>query len=81
MGCYDTIVFFCPECKARLSGQSKSGDCVCSLYNHSSVPTSVAYDANRHAPFKCSCGKSWAFGNIPEFSDINVKLTIEESTT
>ena len=77
MGCYDTIEFKCPECGKEISGQSKSGDCVLADYDYTSVPISVAQDANRHAPFLCSCGEAWFFGNIPGFDEKRISLTIE----
>ena len=78
MGCYDTICFGCPDCGEELSGQSKSGDCVLKDYPHISVPRSVADDANRHAPFVCDCGSKWIFGNIPDYAEAKVSLTLEK---
>ena len=78
MGCYDTIEFPCPECGEMIYTQSKGGDCTLQNYPYTSVPIDVAQDANRHAPFKCRCGKLWALGNIPMPPDERVSLTIED---
>lgn len=78
MGVYDTIIFKCPNCGEENGSQSKSGECVLKFYDYKSVPRSTAYDANRHAPFQCVCGKSWYFGNIPNFDDDRVSLSIIE---
>ena len=75
MGCFDCITFRCPNCGTEHEAQSKSGACVLDTYNHASVPMNVAYDANRHAPFKCACGSSWYFGNIPD-DNARIALTI-----
>lgn len=61
MGCYEIIIFKCPNCGTELSAQSKSGPCSMGMYEHHSVPMDVAIDANRHAPFTCECGKRWMF--------------------
>lgn len=78
MGVYDCITFNCPDCGATYVAQSKSGDCVLASYDFTSVPVSVAYDANRHAPFECECGAVWVFGNIPDFSEQRVELSLEK---
>lgn len=64
MGCYDTIVFHCPDCGKCLSTQSKGGDCVLGFFKHTEVPSDVASDCHRHTPVKCECGSSWMF-NYP----------------
>jgi hypothetical protein len=61
MGCYDSIMFKCPNCGEDLEAQSKSGECVMATYGLNDVPPDVASDANRHAPFFCKCGASWNF--------------------
>lgn len=76
MGCYDCITFKCPICGNEIIAQSKSGDCELESYEFTSVPIGVAYDANRHAPFKCTCGNSWIFGNLPDSSEIRISLSI-----
>lgn len=78
MGVYDCITFKCPNCKHEVVAQSKSGGCILVDYDFMSVPISVAYDANRHAPFECDCGKSWRFGNIPNDDNARVSLSIEK---
>jgi len=75
MGVYDSIIFYCPECGECLEAQSKSGSCNMQTYNISKVPVNVAEDANRHAPFECSCGKKWILG---EKKQEFVKLSVEE---
>ena len=61
MGVYDSIMFNCPDCGEVIEAQSKSGPCECVSYNYKKVPLEVAYNANRHAPFECSCGSYWTF--------------------
>lgn len=76
MGCYDSIIFKCPNCGKELEAQSKSGDCLFQVYPADAVPLNVAMDANRHAPFTCDCGANWVFSSVPhQYS--NVKLFIE----
>jgi len=76
MGCYETITFKCPNCGEELAAQSKSGPCALGVYSHESVPINVAMDANRHAPFLCSCGKSWQF--VTASPEGRIFLPIEE---
>lgn len=78
MGCFDSIIFKCPNCGEEIEAQSKSGECALMEFNHNSVPFSVAEDANRHAPFLCSCGSSWIFGNVPGGNDERISLSIIE---
>jgi hypothetical protein len=79
MGVYDTIVFNCPSCGYEMSAQSKSGECTLQEYNHKEVPIGVAYDVNRHAPFKCKCGKNWYFEDVEMYDDnYNKVLTLKE---
>lgn len=59
MGCYDSIKFYCPNCGNKILAQSKSGDCILSVFSYLAVPKSVSFDVNRHAPFHCKCGKKW----------------------
>ena len=80
MGCYDCITFRCPACGKEIIAQSKSGDCELESYKFTSVPISVAYDANRHAPFECVCGFSWIFGNLPDSNKARVSLSILKET-
>ena len=61
MGVYDCIKFECPSCGTTMIAQSKSGPCTLETFNSRDVPVDVACDANRHAPFKCVCGKKWIF--------------------
>lgn len=62
MGCYDIIWFRCPKCGEKIEAQSKSGDCNFDEYNIEDVPSDVAEDANRHAPFTCpECRTRWKF--------------------
>ena len=61
MGMYDCITFNCPSCGEEYIAQSKGGACVLASYPHTEVPMDVACDANRHAPYKCKCGKVWEF--------------------
>jgi len=77
MGMFDSIYFNCPDCGKNIEAQSKSGECSLDSYAHDSVPVDVAMDANRHAPYKCSCGASWELGNIPD-EETRVALTIEK---
>ncbi len=78
MGCYDTITFDCPACGTPLAAQSKSGKCLLESFPHTSVPMNIAYDANRHAPIECKCGKVWHFRNIAMLNEHKVALTIVE---
>jgi hypothetical protein len=59
MGMFDSIKFCCPNCGDVIIAQSKSGECMLNVYTNNNVPYDVAIDANRHAPFKCKCGKQW----------------------
>ena len=68
MGMFDSIYFRCQDCGEKIEAQSKSGDCALNKYDHSSVPKSVAEDANRHAPFGCKCGAAYEFYGIEEES-------------
>lgn len=80
MGVYDTIRFRCLACGKDLFAQSKSGDCVLADYDAWDVPMSVAFDANRHAPFECECGRIWKFGgDIPGVEDPRVSLNIVDA--
>ena len=65
MGMYDEIKFKCPNCGKEIYAQSKTGNCLLEVYPHYALPEDVAFDANRHAPFICECGKSWMFSDIP----------------
>ena len=72
---FDTITFYCPSCGKELEAQSKSGECLMYNYNMASVPIDVAQDCNRHAPFKCECGKRMEFETTqPE----QVRLSLRE---
>lgn len=59
MGMFDRIMFDCPNCGKEIEAQSKSGNCSLASYDIHHVPEDVAEDRNRHAPFRCECGKSW----------------------
>lgn len=76
MGVYDTIYFKCPKCGEEINAQSKSGECLLKNYPNTDVPISVAYDANRHAPFKCDCGAVWLFDTsqfrLPKKVNLNI---------
>lgn len=61
MGMYDTIIFNCPDCGEEINAQSKSGYCNLKTYPFNCVPSDVAVDANRHAPFICVCGNRFKF--------------------
>lgn len=82
MGCYDTIIFRCPNCGAEMGAQSKSGDCLLMNYSNAAVPIEVAYDANRHAPFECECGKFWVLdtSEVKGVEPITVNLPVIESS-
>lgn len=73
MGVYDSIILKC-TCGERIEAQSKSGPCELSVYEMDSVPEDVAADANRHAPFRCDCGRRWQFKEPSK----RVTLEIEE---
>lgn len=78
MGMYDTIYFNCPNCGEELCCQSKSGKCELNTYPNTAVPISVAYDANRHTPVTCKCGKSYIF-DTSILNDITlINLPIKE---
>jgi hypothetical protein len=78
MGMFDSIYFNC-TCGEELEAQSKSGDCCLNCYPNTSVPISVAIDANRHSPYKCKCGKEWEFDEsvIPK-QNMHINLPIKE---
>src|SRR4051812_14264127 len=56
MGCFDSVMVPCPDCKRPLEFQSKSGDCSLSSYTLEDAPADVMTDVNRHAPICCECG-------------------------
>lgn len=60
MGMYDTINVPCPRCGKRYPAQSKGGLCVLAEYNLEQAPADALCDVNRHAPYTCSCGASFA---------------------
>ena len=41
MGCFDTVIVKCPECKHEIEFQSKTGGCNMYEYSHNSVPIDV----------------------------------------
>ncbi|KKM13789.1 hypothetical protein LCGC14_1712660 [marine sediment metagenome] len=61
MDCYDTIVFYCPDCGYEIPTQSKGGECLLQNFPHTAVPGDVASDCNRHTPVICQCGSKWVF--------------------
>jgi RNase P subunit RPR2 len=56
MGMYDSIIVTCPNCGQEHEFQSKSGDCLLSVYNLDNCPNNVLSNVNRHSPVKCDCG-------------------------
>lgn len=61
MGMFDSIYFKCEDCGEKIEAQSKSGPCEMGSHDYRDVPTDVAEDANRHAPFICDCGAKYEF--------------------
>ncbi len=61
---FDSIYFDCTKCGASIEAQSKSGKCALDKYDHTAVPSDVARDCNRHAPFICECGAAFKFKDI-----------------
>jgi endogenous inhibitor of DNA gyrase (YacG/DUF329 family) len=53
MGCYDTVLVPCPKCGELYDAQSKSGDCLCGVFDFENTPSNVMSNVNRHAPFVC----------------------------
>ena len=53
MGCYDTVLVPCPKCGELYDAQSKSGDCLCRVFEFENTPPDVMSNVNRHAPFTC----------------------------
>ena len=57
MGMFDSLYVNCPKCKKQLEFQSKSGECLLSLYTKENLTPQVAIGMNRDI-VKCkSCGK------------------------
>jgi len=81
MGLYDTILFNCPNCGAEYGAQSKSGECILGSYERHAVPVEVCYDANRHSPFECDCGKSYEFVFTPPPAQPDISLALKDLST
>jgi transcription elongation factor Elf1 len=57
MGMFDSIMVPCPECGTRVEFQTKSGNCMLSVWNIEDAPQDALEDVNRHGPHRCSkCG-------------------------
>lgn len=46
MGCFDEVVFKCPNCGTVLRAQSKAGECHLNAYLAQSVPAAIAVDVD-----------------------------------
>lgn len=53
MGMFDTVWVPCPSCGTKIGFQTKSGDCSLEDYELHNVPSDVAIDIRRHAPYPC----------------------------
>lgn len=61
MGMYDTIVVPCPTCGERTDFQTKSGECLLSVWGLEDAPANALADVNRHSPYTCEkCGTVFA---------------------
>jgi len=59
MGMFDSLYVNCPKCKKQLEFQSKSGECLLSVYTKESLTPQVAIGMNGDI-VKCkSCGNSF----------------------
>ena len=59
MGMFDSLYVNCSKCKKQLEFQSKSGECLLSVYTKESLTPQVAIGMNRDI-VKCkSCGNSF----------------------
>ena len=67
MGVYDSVLLPCPKCGALKEAQSKSGDCLCRIFEFGKAPDDVMTNVNRHAPFTClKCGTNFKVEFDPE---------------
>ena len=67
MGVYDSVFLPCPKCGELEEAQSKSGDCLCRIFEFGKAPDDVMINVNRHAPFKCfKCGTNFKVEFNPE---------------
>jgi predicted nucleic acid-binding Zn ribbon protein len=61
MGMFDSVMVPCPECGTKSEFQSKSGDCLLSVYELDNCPPDVMQNVNRHSPNTCEkCGTVYA---------------------
>jgi len=60
MGCFDTVIFKCPECGAKLEEQSKGGKCCMGEFPASAVPFGVADDLLGKVIVCNECCTEWA---------------------
>jgi len=56
MGMFDTVIVKCPKCKSKYECQTKSGECLLSVYSLKKCPDDILADVNRHSPYSCDCG-------------------------
>lgn len=77
MGCYDTIIFTCPNCGNDIAAQSKGGECLLETYSANAVPADVAGNANRH-PIICRKCNTRYVADIPTVS-LQLTRVVDES--
>ena len=74
MGLFDLIIFQCEKCGETIEAQSKGADYpTLTRYDVGSVPTDVAEDANRHAPYVCECGAEYRLEGDEEVTIVALK--------
>jgi transcription elongation factor Elf1 len=64
MGCFDTVVFYCPFCDAKNKYQSKAGNCDLKTYKAELVPAVIAESMDREEVNCDTCGKRLKFKNV-----------------
>ena len=87
MGCYDTVHARCPVCRAKVTTQSKSGECQLKHYHASAVPGNVVTDiyGERESCPNCSAILVWNVGFDTSIVDRStnrhrVRMFLDEAT-
>ena len=62
MGLFDSVYFYCPECRGRLEIQSKAGACLLSSFSEDKVPLDISKDINGDWVFCETCNRSFQVG-------------------
>lgn len=59
MGCFDTVIFRCPDCGSAIDEQTKAGECLLRDYSQESVPLEIAGRMDGDEVFCQECGSKW----------------------